>query len=569
MRRPLFRGAPGLSAPGLSLALLVVTLGGCEGQLGSSGEGSNATSQGKGSGAIPSASVKELKIACDELGESIHPGAAPIRRLTRAEYNNTVEDILGDETEPGEIFPPEARALGFNGVAEAQSVTSLLVESYLEAAQGIAERATGELDGLLGCDPSEEQCVEDFIRRLGGLAYRRPLQDEEVTRLSAVFAWGRDNMTLVEGTKMVIEVLLQSPDFLYRPEIGGEKIEEGVVRLSSHEMATRLSYLFLASSPDAELRKAAEADELQTKEQVSAQVERLLASESARDMVNSFHSQWLDLEAVEHIERDASVYDGYTSEIPALFREETERFIEHVIFENDGSLLTLLTAPYTMANRQLAEFYGLTPPAGDEFERVATDSERAGLLTHGSLLAHHSEPLSTSPVHRGKFIREAFLCQFPPAPPDDLIIVPPELSQDLTTRERYAAHSADPSCEGCHQLMDPLGLGLEHFDSVGRYRAEENGHPVDASGEFHRTDVNGEFYGAVELGEGLAASEQVATCLTKQWHRFAHGRSESSDDACSLYQVGEEFSATEYNIPALVRAMTQTDAFLYREEVKP
>lgn len=547
-----------------------MTLGGCEGYLGGTSEG------GRGSGVrsggkedAPPASVKELQLACDELGDSIHPGDAPIRRLTRVEYNNSVEDILGDDSEPGEIFPPEARALGFNGVAEAQSVTALLVESYLEAAQGVAERATAGLDGLMGCEPTEAQCVDDFIRRMGGLAYRRPLLDEEATRLSTVFAWGRDNMTVAEGVKMVIEVLLQSPDFLYRPEFGEEKIEEGIVRLSSHEMATRLSYLFLGSSPDEALRAAADADELKTPEQVALQVDRLLASESARDMVRSFHRQWLDLEAVEHIERDASIYEGYTAEIPELFREETERFIEHVIFENDGSLLTLLTAPYTMANRDLAQFYGLTPPAGAEFERVATDAERAGLLTHGSLLAHHSEPLSTSPVHRGKFIREAFLCQFPPAPPDDLIIVPPELSQDLTTRERYAAHSEDPSCEGCHLLMDPLGLGLEHFDSVGRYRAEENGQPVDASGEFHRTDVNGEFYGAVELGRGLAASEQVATCLTKQWHRFAHGRSESSQDACSLHQVGEEFSATQYNVPALVRAMTQTDAFLYREEVKP
>lgn len=548
----------------LSVAL---TTGGCEGRLGTPDPVSDAPGKtGSGSGL---ATAKELQIQCEEMSDGLHPGPAPLRRLTRAEYDRTVEDLLEDDSALGSAFPPEARALGFNGVAEAQTVTSLLVEAYLNAAEILADRASADLDGLLGCDPMEVDCVSDFVAHFGGLAYRRPLTDAEAARLMTVFEWGRDNMNVGEGVQMVLEVLLQSPDFLYRPEFGDQVVEDGIVRLSSYEMATRLSYLFLGSSPDQELRRAADNDELVSGEQVALQADRLLKDERARATFRSFHSQWLDLEAVEHIERDPAVYEGYEPNIPQLFREETESFIEHVIFENDGSLLTMLTAPYTMANRQLAEFYGLPAPEGEGFQRVTTDAERAGLLTQGSLLAHHAQPLSTSPVHRGKFIREAFFCQFPPAPPADLIIVPPELDADLTTRERYAAHSADASCAGCHKLMDPLGLGLEHFDPVGRYRSTENGHEVDASGEFFDSDIDGEFYGAVELGEGLAASAQVATCLTKQWLRFAQGRSETPEDACSLSEVGEKFESTSYHIPTLVRELTQTDAFLYREEVKP
>jgi hypothetical protein len=150
-----------------------------------------------------------------------------------------------------------------------------------------------------------------------------------------------------------------------------------------------------------------------------------------------------------------------------------------------------------------------------------------------------------------------------------LVIVPPELDPNLTTRERFSQHSADPECAGCHKLMDPIGLGFEHFDPVGRFRADENGIAVDDAGELFGTDVDGKFSGPVELGNKLAASEQVAGCMTRQWVRFAHGRSETGYDACSLAELGDAFLESNYDIKQLVLALTQTDAFLYREEVTP
>lgn len=541
---------------------------GCQGRL---GQGGDLGADGEG-GVLGSADgvQGELQNACTELGDGLQPGPSPIRRLTRAEYNATVQDLLGDESSPADAFPPEPRALGFHGIADAQTVTVLLAEGYMSAAADLAETATADIQGLLGCDPTQPSCVEDFVKQFGGLAYRRPLTEKEVDDLMVVFAWGRDNMTVTDGVEMVLEVLLQSPDFLYRPEFGEEEVEPGILRLSSWEMATRLAYLFTRSMPDEELRRAAAADELTTAAAIREQAERLLQTEEARETFISFHAQWLNLEAVEEIERDPAVYDGFSEEIPHLMRRETEEFIEHVLFEGDGSLTTLLTAPYTLANAELAEFYGLPVPDQEGFQVVDTsDSHRAGLLTHGSLLAHHAQPLQTSPVHRGKFIRESILCQLLEPPPADLIIVPPDLDPDLTTRERFAAHSEDPSCAGCHQLMDPLGLGFEHFDPVGRYRSEENGRPVNAAGELVQADVAGEFYGALELAEMLSQSDQVSSCVVNQWMRFSLGRSETPEDACTMSEVGQAFSKSDLRIADLVLALTQSDAFLYRKAVKP
>lgn len=540
---------------------------GCQGLI--SGEGEDAYA-GVPPGRASQGALSATRKACIDLGDGVHPGPAPLRRLTRAEYDATVADLLGTSMRPAREFPPEGRALGFHGIADAQTVTVLLAESYQTAAKLLAAEATEALDGLLGCDPTAPECVRDFIAEIGSRAYRRPIRSEEVDRLEAVFAWGRDRQTVRDGVQMVLEVILQSPDFLYRPEFGGEEVAPAVVRLTSYEMATRLAYLLLGSMPDAELSRAAEAGELETREQIRAQAERLLATERARESFRAFHRQWLDLDAVGHIERDPELYPGYGSDIPALMVEETERFIEHVVFEGDGSLGTLLTAPYTMANQRLAGFYGLSGPAGDEFELVSTDpAQRIGVLTHGSLLAHHAQPLQTSPVHRGKFIRESILCQILMPPPADLVIEPPDLDPNLTTRQRFAEHSESPSCRGCHQLMDPLGLGFENFDSVGRWRSEENGMSIDASGEIVEADVAGSFDGAVELATRLGESDEVAACMVRQWLRFAQGRSETPLDACTLVGVGTHFAETGYDIRSLVLQLTQTDAFLYRPVVTP
>jgi hypothetical protein len=557
-------------------SLLVLTLAGCQGSIiGSEGSGSGPGGPGDPGttppGEVPPGSGFDTKSECQKLGTGIHPGTAPLRRLTRDEFDATIAELANDTTRPGQDFPPEARALGFNNIADGQTVTTLLAEAYKTASEGIAERATANLSSLLGgCSETEATCVDGFIQRFGSRAYRRPIAAAEVQRLRAVYDWGVANTTAADGVRMVMEVLLQSPDFLYRPELGAGEAAPGVLHLSSYEMATRLSYMFRGSMPDQTLLDEAAADRLKTPEQVLAQAERLLADPRARETFKSFHGQWLNLEHVETIDRDPSVYAGYSDAIPGLLEQETQTFIDHVIFEDGGKLSTLLTAPYTFANSALASFYGLAGASGDSFTKVATDpAQRKGLLTQGSLLAMHSAALSSSPVHRGKFVRESLLCQFLPPPPANLIITPPELNPNLTTRQRFEQHSADAACSGCHDQMDAIGLGFEHFDAVGRWRETENNLPIDDTGNLILTDVDGDFDGATGLADKLASSQQVADCMMKEWTRFTLGRSETTEDACSLEQTKAKFTAAGHDIKQLVLALTQTDAFLYRKAVVP
>jgi hypothetical protein len=559
-----------MAARKLGFWLLLATVAGCQGNITGTASDGPASGTAGGASVAPPGSGFDAKSECEKLGTGLNPGPSPLRRLTRDEYDNTLADLTGDASKPGKDFPPEARALGFNNIADAQTVTTLLAEAYKTAAEGVAERATKSASSLLGCSETEGACVDGFIQRFGTRAYRRPLTADEAQRLRQVYDWGKTNTTALDGVRMVMEVLLQSPDFLYRPELGAEEAAPGVLHLSSYEMATRLSYLFRGSLPDQILLDEAAGDRLKTADQVRTQAERLLADARARDTFKSFHRQWLDLEQVANIDRDPAVYAGYTDAIPGLLQQETEAFIDHVIFEDGGKLKTLLTAPYTFANDALATFYGLAAPGGDAFARVSTDtSQRKGLLTQGSLLALQSKPQQTSPVHRGKFVRESLLCQFLPPPPANLVITPPELNPNLTTRQRFGQHSADPTCSGCHEQMDPLGLGFEHFDAVGRWRATENNLPIDATGKLVRSDVDGDFDGAAALADKLASSEQVADCVMKEWARFSFGRSETVEDACTLEHTKAQFAAADHDIKQLVLALTQTDAFLYRKAVAP
>jgi hypothetical protein len=492
------------------------------------------------------------------------PGPRPLRRLTRVQYNATVADLFGDTSEPASAFPPEGRSLNFRGIAAAQTVSALLVESVKGSAEKVAEGAVaGDAAAFVGCDPAASGCIEGFVRDFGLRAYRRPLADEEVESLLEVYAWGRDNLGVVDGVEMIVEVVLQSPDFLYRPEQGGDEVAPGVRRLTSYEMASRLSYFLTGSMPDAELLEAARQDRLKERADIVAQAERLLDTPRAREVFANFHREWLNLETIRHIERDPATYAGYTEHTPELLYQEAEQFISHVMFDSTGTLEELFTARYTLANQELASYYGLQGPGGAKFERVELSDHHAGILTLGGVLAHHAHALSTSPVHRGKFVRETFLCQTPPPPPPELEIKPPDLDPTLTTRERFAQHSADESCAGCHRYMDPIGLTFEKFDPSGRFRELENDLPIDTSGELFHTDVDGPVADPAELGDKLAASEQVADCMSKQWLRYALGRSETPQDACTLASLGDAFAASGHDLRSLARALIETDAFLY------
>ena len=504
-------------------------------------------------------------------GETPSPGLSPIRRLTPFEYDATIEDLFGDDSHPAAGFPQEGGS-GFDNNADVISVSPLHAEKYMQAAEAVAARATEDLAALLPCDPAsvDDACIADWLDEFGERVWRRPLDATEHAELLAFYQGARELHGVDEAVSLVLQTMLQSPYFLYRVEFGLPSAGDDVVRLGDWEMATRLSYLLWGSMPDDTLFAAARAGELATAEQVEAQARRMLEQPRARAMLLHFHEQWLDYAAIDGLTKDAEAFPDYGPDIAAAQRAEIDAFIEHVIWEDDGTVASLLTAPYTFVDDALAAYYDLPAPGGAGLQQVTpVGRDVAGVLTQGAMLAVQAKPHETHPIARGLFVREQLLCTIPPPPPPDLDIVPPPVDPTATTRERYEQHRNDPACSGCHNLMDPIGFGLETFDGSGRWRTTENGLAIDAAGELAGTDVDGPFVGAAELGARLAGSQMVNDCVSTQWFRYGYGRTESPEqDACSMAQLRERFAAGGFDIKELLVALTQTDAFLFRPAVE-
>jgi hypothetical protein len=289
-------------------------------------------------------------------------------------------------------------------------------------------------------------------------------------------------------------------------------------------------------------------------------------------MVQNFSDQWLGLDGLATADKDPKAYPSYTPQLKVTWKAETMAFVTDVILDHGGDLATLLTAPYTMMNADVAAFYGITGgPTGTDFVHVDLDpTQRAGLLTQPSVLAVTAHADQTSPVRRGKFVRERLLCEQIAPPPPNVKAVPPAVDPGATTRQRFSQHDTDPFCASCHHLMDPVGFGFEHYDPLGLWRDTDQGLPIDASGLVSDSkDVNGPFDGAVSLAQKLSTSEEVRSCLVTQWFTYGQGRSISTADTCSIGKLQAAFAAGSYDVKELMVALTQTDAFLYRKVVVP
>jgi hypothetical protein len=500
------------------------------------------------------------------------PTVAPIRRLTNVEYDNTVADLLGDTSGPASQFAADVAQDGFTNNALGQSVSPALAEQYMMAAEALSNTAAQALPTLLGCDPAigdELTCVTQFIRSFGRRAWRRPLRAAEESRLLGVYNAGRLEFPVATAIKMVVQVMLESPQFLYlleEPDAAqGVAAVGSVMPLDSWQVASRLSYFLIGSMPDAELFAAAELGELDSPEQIRAQAERLLESPRARERLGLFFTEWLELRNVDRMLKDATLFPDYSLQQGAMLRDQVELFATAVVLDQAGTPADLLTASYTFMTPELAPLYGVGAPTAPGFSRVDLDpSRRMGLLTHVGILANLAKSNQNDPVHRGKFVRERLLCQVVPPPPVNANITPPAVRADATTRERFAQHRADPSCAACHALMDPIGLGFEHYDALGQWRDTENNLPIDATGEIIGTDVAGTFDGAIELSHKLAQSAQVRACLVEQLFRFAHGRSPTVADDDRMSWLGGQFEAGSFQIKALLLALTQSQAFRFR-----
>lgn len=496
-------------------------------------------------------------------------GASPLRRMTAEEYRNTVRHLL--DVDVASELPSDEKLGAF--YANSQTFMSELdVDRYKEAAETLAKAALQKLDTLVPCDltaSGEEACARQFIETIGRRAYRRPLTDaEQSAYFQGPFTVGQKGGGFPGGVRLVIQTMLQSPHFLYHIEVvpPGDQ-SAALVPVVSYELASRLSYALWASMPDDELLAAAEKGELDTAEGLRAQAERMLDDPRAKGGVASFVVQWLKLDRFDHLEKDGDLYPEFTPALRDAMLAETIAFADWVLRKGDGTLGTLLSAPYSVLDGPMFDFYGVPKPADhDPSEPVDLDpDQRFGILTHASVLSRYAHAHQTSPMLRGILIRDALLCQPLPPPPPEVNATPPEPDPNATLRERLKEHRENPTCASCHNLTDPVGFAFEHYDPIGRFRATEGDLPIDATGELINADVAGTFDGVKELATKLVSSEQVSRCIANQWFRFALGRIEKKEDTCSMEHIEEVFLGSGQSLRELVFTIATSDAFRYRQ----
>jgi hypothetical protein len=495
------------------------------------------------------------------------PGRVVMRRLNIAEYNNTVRDLLTTEQKLSENFPPDDTAYGFDNVAAALSMTDVTLGYYVEATKKLAAEALSpaKRGALVSCDlaAGKETCVTSTLSTFLPRAWRRPVEAEEIARLTALYTLNKaDGATDDEALGRVIQAALLAPEFLFRIEKNSGVA--GVRKLDGYELASRLSYFLWSSMPDADLTAAAASGALAETAGLSAQIARLLADGRAASLASSFGSQWLTLLSLDNVHPDAMVYPGFDDALRSAMKDETMRFFSDIA-AGKRPLNELLTTSSGYVNDRLAQHYGMAPVGSTTPTFTALPADRGGLLTQGSVLTVLAHPKESAPVLRGKWILGQLLCQVLPPPPAD-VPQEPAAATGKSRRERLAAHRVDPVCKGCHDHMDPLGLALENYDGVGQFRTMDSGVAIDPSG----TLVDGtSFKTPQELAQIIAKDPALPRCVAQ--HLFTYGlgrapRDDSNFDIATVDAATKSFTEQGQLFPKLVEALITSDAFRTRED---
>ncbi len=501
------------------------------------------------------------------------PAAAVLPRLTALQYRNSLLDIFGSEL-PILPTPADTNPYLFYSIgATSTELSELGAQQYADAAAQLSDwlfAETSRWTATVGCQPEtlEDPCVRAFLKDFGLRLFRRPLQPDEEAKWMSVMVETERGVP-ARGLRFAIYGMLQSPQFLYRSELGEpDPLDTDHYRYTSFEMAERLSFLLWNRAPDRDLLAAAARNELVEPAQVYEQAMRLLESDNAQAAVQDFFSQYLDLGGLDALERDPARYPASTPTLPSAMKTEIRLLVDDLVFRRDADIRELLSSRRTFVNKELAALYGVDAPLASEVAFVAVDlpedRERAGFLTSAAFLSLNGHETDTSPTLRGKFIRERLLCELvPPPPPDvDTQVVPP--SEEVhTLRERLEQHRANPTCASCHALIDPPGFLFEGFDSLGVARTEDNGYPIDHSGGLDGVPLAN----AQELADLLAADERVSACMVKQLYRHANGRLDQAREGRVLRELDARFAASGYRFKDLLLELALSDGF--RKLAKP
>jgi Protein of unknown function (DUF1592)/Protein of unknown function (DUF1588)/Protein of unknown function (DUF1585)/Protein of unknown function (DUF1587)/Protein of unknown function (DUF1595)/Planctomycete cytochrome C len=517
----------------------------------------------------------EVELASFDCSSERHPGRVTIRRLNKAEYDNSIRDLTGLDLKIAASFPSDDVGEGFDNIGDVLVLPPILFEKYLVAAYTIGQRVMADEAARKRVFPHEASSNDELVevarqnvREFASKAYRRPLKSEEEDRLFEIMrsAWERE-ASVNEIMETVVAAVLSNPNFIYRVERDPEPNDEDGIRvLDGYELASRLSYFLWSSMPDERLFQLAESGELTKHEVLAAEAKRMLADSKSQALVADFAGQWLQLRDVSRLMPDPEKFPNFDETLQAAMRRETETFFAAMIRE-DRSVLEFLTADFTFVNQRLAQHYGIEGIEGEEFQRVALSDGRRGVLTHASILMLTSNPTRTSPVKRGKWILDNILSEPPPPPPPNVPVLEEGGETLGTLREQMEQHRANESCAVCHRTMDALGFGLENFDAIGSWRETDGQNKIDASG----TLAGGRsFNGAAELMTILLDEKKDQFCksLSSKLLTYALGRGLSSYDRCTVKNAIANLQANDYRFSSLVTTIVTSDPFTMREGKK-
>ncbi len=535
------------------------------------GSGGTAGTANGTSGASATAGADAITGDRDELAEA-DVGTKAMHRMSNSEYDNTVRDLLHSTLRFGDSFVVE-EAEGFDNIAAALSMSPRHVEEYFTAARALAEDvfASPELRSrIVQCElsASDGTCAESTITSFGKQAFRRPIEPSELEWLMNAY---QEALALGESPdgamQHVVHIVLASPQFLYRIEFDPNPTDVTPHALSAWELASRLSYALWSSMPDETLFDLAARNELHDPEVLSAQVDRMLDDSRAEALAANFVGHWLGAKRLEEHTARPDIYPDWSVELGESMRKEMELyFLEFLRGERPYS--EFLSADINFTDARLAEYYGM-PPQGDAFQRVeSTTDRRRGLIGLAGFLTHTSRETRSSPIVRGKWILDAMWCVELKVPAGVVVQPLPESeleAQNATVRELMEAHRADAACAPCHNLIDPIGLSLEHFDGIGRYRETyEGGGAIDSTTEL----PGGNVVDSLEtLSDALASDAKFVPCIAKKFNTYALGRTETA--LPFLEDIVARWTAQNVSLRNMIKATVTSDTFTMRRASTP
>ncbi len=497
------------------------------------------------------------------------PGSVTLRRLNRAEYNNTIHDLFDIDFQPANDFPQDDVGYGFDNIGDVLSLPPLLMEKYLAAAEQIVQKVMASPEArkrLFVVTTQNEESARQILERFATRAYRRSLRRDEIERLLRFVRMAEKNGDgFATGINLAVQAVLVSPHFLFHVEMDRLPNDARAIHpITDFELASRLSYFLWSSMPDEELFKLARDKTLHKPDVLEKQVRRMLKNARSHALVDNFAGQWLQLRSLKEFKPDPDLFPRFDEKLRAAMLKETELFFENIVREDRG-IGEFIDADYTFVNERLAKHYGISGIKGEEFRRVSlTGTPRGGILTQAAVLSVTSNPTRTSPVKRGKWILENILGTPPPPPPAGV----EELKEDKESvlsgslRQRMEQHRANPNCATCHQRMDPLGFGFENFDAIGGWRDREGKHAINPAGVL----PNGQsFKGPVELRAILKTRrEAFARCLAEKLLTYALGRGVERYDRCALDEIVKSAAKEDFKFSRLTIDIVNSDPFQKR-----